>query len=374
MPVIRTSATRLPAARAPVRPPRRRNQELDAFTRTKLVELKTVAKWSYSQIHKEYPTIPISTIKYTCQTAAKRVDNHSLPRSGRPRKLDEDDIKKIDDMIEENPRVLIEDLLDGVSHKVKRMSIWRLLHEQGRRKWLVLDRPGLTPEHAAARLRWALEYQHFTPTDWARVFWSDECTVERGIGERREYTFTPRHKQIASRDVRGVPTKGKQTKQMFWAAFSGSSRRTGLIPLFGDPTIGRGGVNRYVIRDLYRRILPTLIDHQDGIFQQDNASTHTAHVVREALRDMGFTVMDWPAKSPDLNPIENLWTLLKDKIYQICPELKNMRNNDTTHAILIEKAQEAWDLLDLDILVHLSATMPHRVQAIIEAEGWYTKY
>ncbi len=50
------------------------------------------------------------------------MDNHSLPRSRLPRKLDEDDIKKIDDMIEENPRVLIEDLLEGVSHKVKRTS------------------------------------------------------------------------------------------------------------------------------------------------------------------------------------------------------------------------------------------------------------
>lgn len=51
-----------------------------------------------------------------------------------------------------------------------------------------------------------------------------------------------------------------------------------------------------------------------------------------------------------------------------------MRNNDTTNAILIKKAQEAWDALDLDILVHLSATMPNRVQAIIDADGWYTKY
>lgn len=161
---------------------------------------------------------------------------------------------------------------------------------------------------------------------------------------------------------------------MFWAAFSGAARRTGLIPLFGNPNSARGGVDRFVIRDLYQRILPTLIDHQDGIFQQDNASTHTAIIVREALREMGFIVMDWPPKSPDLNPIENLWTLLKDQIYKICPELKTMRNNDTTHAILIEKAQEAWNTLDLDILVHLSATMPHRVQAIIDAEGWYTKY
>lgn len=48
-----------------------------------------------------------------------------------------------------------------------------------------------------------------------------------------------------------------------------------------------------------------------------------------------------------------------------------MLNYDSAHAILIEKAQEAWDLLNLNILVNLSATMPYRVQAIIEAEGRY---
>ncbi|KAJ5900309.1 uncharacterized protein N7473_004379 [Penicillium subrubescens] len=239
---------------------------------------------------------------------------------------------------------------------------------------LLVGIAGLTPRHATARLEWARTYSGYTPEDWDRVFWSDECTVERGIGERREYTFTPRSKQIEKRDVRGLPTPGKQVKQMFWAAFSWSTRRTGLIPLFGDPTRGRGGVNRFVIRDLYTRVLPTLMLHRDSIFQQDNASTLTAYIVREALAEMGIQVMDWPAKSPDLNPIENLWTLLKDKIYKICPELKNMPNNDTTHALLIRKAQEAWDLLDLSILENLSHSMPRRVQAILDAEGWYTKY
>lgn len=195
-----------------------------------------------------------------------RVDNISLPRSGRPRKLDDADKQKINDMIDENPRVIYEDLLAGVDNKVKRTSIWRLLHEEGRRKQLVFYRPGLTPAHAAARLEQARTYGHYTPRDWLSVFWSYECTVERGISERREYTSTPRNWQIIERDVRGLPTKGKQVKQMFLAAFSGSTRRTGLIQLFGDPSRGRGGVDSVVIRDLYTRVLPTLLLNRDGIF------------------------------------------------------------------------------------------------------------
>ena len=161
---------------------------------------------------------------------------------------------------------------------------------------------------------------------------------------------------------------------MFWAAFSGDERRTGLIPLFGDSNSERGGVNRFVIEALYRRILPILIDNEDGIFQHDNAPTHTAHVVRDALIELGVEVMDWPPHSPDLNPIENLWALLKAKIYEIRPDLIYMRNNDTTKDILVSTTQEAWDQLDTRHLQHLSETMPHRVEAIIESQGWYTPY
>lgn len=67
-------------------------------------------------------------------------------------------------------------------------------------------------------------------------------------------------------------------------------------------------------------------------------------------------------------------TLLQDMIYPLHPKLKTMRNKDTTHTALIAATQDAWDVLDLDILANLSATMPDRVQAIIVAEWWYTKY
>jgi transposase len=161
---------------------------------------------------------------------------------------------------------------------------------------------------------------------------------------------------------------------MFWAAFSRSPRKTGLIPLFGNPKSARGGVDRFVIKALYRRILPILLADPGSIFQHDNAPTHTAHVVRDALNKLGFEVMEWPPYSPDLNPIENLWALLKAKVIEIRPDLKHIPNNESTWEILVDTAQEAWDSLDLAIFTNLSESMPHRVQDIIKYEGWYTSY
>ncbi|KAJ5636577.1 Transposable element tc3 transposase [Penicillium longicatenatum] len=114
--------------------------------------------------------------------------------------------------------------------------------------------------------------------------------------------------------------------------------------------------------------------NEDAIFQHDNAPTHTAYVVREALEEMNIEFMEWPPHSPDLNPIENLWALLKAAIYKLRPDLIHMRNNNETKAILVETAQQAWDELDLSHFSHLSETMPHRVEAIIESQGWYTPY
>ncbi|KAJ5737409.1 uncharacterized protein N7483_002534 [Penicillium malachiteum] len=142
---------------------------------------------------------------------------------------------------EENPRVKYDDLLAEVDYKVCRQSIWRLLRESNLWKWLVLQRPELKPEHVAKRLQWALRVRDYTPEKWKKVFWSDESTVERGKGSRREHTFTRPKDQIALRDIQEVSYKG--VKQMFWAAFSGSRRHTGLIPLSGDPDSPRGGVN-----------------------------------------------------------------------------------------------------------------------------------
>lgn len=155
----------------------------------------------------------------------------------------------------------------------------------GRRKWKQLKRPEIKPHHAIKRYQWAQRYQHFQPEDWARVKWSDECTVERGAGIRPIWTFRRPSEQLIEGHV-CTRRVGKGVKQMFWAAF-GQGFRSGLVPLHGDPDAPRGGVSSRVIRDLYTAFLPEIIQPGD-IFMQDNAAVHTARIIREILIEMGI--------------------------------------------------------------------------------------
>ena len=106
----------------------------------------------------------------------------------------------------------------------------------------------------------------------------------------------------------------------------------------------------------------------------DNASVYTAQIIQALLRDLGIRVMNWPPYSPDLNPIENLWALLKQQIYKDHPDLERASDTVETLTRLVQAAKEAWQTIRNDVIVRLSETMPHRVEAVIKADGWYTKY
>jgi transposase len=100
---------------------------------------------------------------------------------------------------------------------------------------------------------------------------------------------------------------------------------------------------------------------------------HQTLIIQELLQEMGIESMNWPPYSPDLNPIEKLWTLMKQEIYRLYSELEHAHYNAHTLEALKTSAKEAWEDIRDRILVRLSQTMPHRVQAVIAADGWYTK-
>ena len=80
-----------------------------------------------------------------------------------------------------------------------------------------------------------------------------------------------------------------------------------------------------------------------------------------------MTVLTWPSFSPDLNPIENLWAILKRRLaaYESPP---------TSVSNFFERVSEEWNKIDQNLCKSLIESMPDRIQAVIKSKGGQTKY
>lgn len=153
-------------------------------------------------------------------------------------------------------------------------------------------------------------------------------------------------------------------KVMFWGCFSHS----GVGPLV--KVEGMMNSKQY-IATLRRHAVPELrkkFPDNDGIFQQDLAPCHTAKQVGKFFTSKKVSVLQWPGNSPDLNPIENLWAIVKN----------HLRAKDcSTRASLLTAISEVWTENNSEmseICAKLVESMPRRVKLCLKSGGAHTKY
>ena len=109
------------------------------------------------------------------------------------------------------------------------------------------------------------------------------------------------------------------------------------------------------------------MDPAESIFQQDHSRVHTANVVQQWLAEQEFTVIDWPANSPDLNIIEPVWAYIKHRLVQQGQAPISMDE-------LWERVQDIWNNLPPAFLPELYKSMPKRMSALLKSRGGPIKY
>ena len=107
---------------------------------------------------------------------------------------------------------------------------------------------------------------------------------------------------------------------------------------------------------------------------QDNASIHTAYKVHHWFGNYGVEVMQWPPYSPDLNPIEHLWYRLKELLYSRHPELLEIGKGEKAHISITTALIEVWREVGRELMDSLIGSMETRVNAVLQAKGWYTRF
>ncbi len=142
---------------------------------------------------------------------------------------------------------------------------------------------------------------------------------------------------------------------MIWAAMSSA----GVGPLCFLKSTVNAAIYQEILEHFMLPSADKLYGDADFIFQQDLAPAHTAKGTKSWFNDHGVTVLDWPANSPDLNPIENLWGIVKRKMRDTRPN-----NTDEMKAAV----KETWASIPPQQCHKLIISMPRRIEAVIKAK------
>ncbi|XP_061539192.1 transposable element Tcb1 transposase isoform X1 [Phycodurus eques] len=297
--------------------------------------------------------VPMSTVGSVIRKWKTFGTTRTLPRSGRPTKPSHQGTKE--DVV--NPTVAPSELQGSSADREasRKTSISAAIRRSG--VYVARRKPLLGKRHMAARLEFAQRHLKEPQTVRDRIIWSGETKIELFGANGRCQPGSARY------PANSIPTVNDDDGSgvTMWGCFSAAG--TGRLVRIEEKW------NAEVYRDILdANLFQSALELRLGrefVFQQDNNRQHKAKITQKWLEDNCVNVLEWPSKSPDLNPIEHLWRDVKMAV---------RRQSPSSLMELECFCKEEWVKLPKDRCAQLVASYSKRLTAVVAAEGALTEY
>ena len=273
----------------------------------KTADLTVVQKTIIDTLHKEGKPQKVIAKEAGCSQSAVSKHIHrklsGRKKCGRKRCTSKRDDRSLERIVKQNPFKNLGELHkewteDGVS--ASRATTHRRILDMGYKCRIPRVKPLLNQRQRLKRLTWAVEKKNWTVAQWSKVLFSDESKFCMSFGNQGPRVW---RKSGEAQNPRCLKSSVKFPQSvMVWGAMSSA----GVVPLCFIKSTVNTAVYQEILEHFMLPSADKLYEDADFIFQQTLAPAHIAKGTKSWFNDHGVTVLDWPANSPDLNPIENL--------------------------------------------------------------------
>ncbi|UYV62801.1 hypothetical protein LAZ67_2001985 [Cordylochernes scorpioides] len=245
-------------------------------------------------------------------------------------------------------RTVAQHIQSETHHPVFTRTIRRRLQQSGLSARCPLLRLPLTQNHRRLHRQWCDERRMWT-AELNEIVFTDESRFCLQHHDGRIRVWRHRGERMLNSCVMHCHT-GPAPGIMVWGGI-GYTSRTFLVRI-----VGTLNSQRYFSEVLEPVVLPYLQGLPTAIFQQDNARPHVARIVQKLFVNRQTELLPWPVRSPDLSPIENMWSMVAQRLTQIT-------SSAATPDQLWQRMEAAWPAVSQEHIQSLFESMPRRVAA-----------